>query len=194
MKKFIILIAILGIGIRAFSEKGNDFYASYMSAIEKLSTAEKIQYLSSQIDSWKAGDEIKKKFYLHILRADAYLEAQRFEKAVNDYNIALEINPSYYFALNNRGIAHKQLGEFPQAYIDYTKALEIRPDFYIAYYNRGIVNHAMGNLKEALKDFSDAISGMPTMACAYNNRGVVYHAMGDFEKALADYNAALELD
>ena len=47
--------------------------------------------------------------------------------ALDDYNKAIEINPQYAKAFNNRGIAKHDLGDKQGALEDYNKAIELNP-------------------------------------------------------------------
>lgn len=51
------------------------------------------------------------------------------EQAVNAFTEAVRLNPEYYQAYNNRGVALEGLGKTDQADLDYRKALELSPNF-----------------------------------------------------------------
>jgi tetratricopeptide (TPR) repeat protein len=62
-----------------------------------------------------------------------------YDQAIAHFNKALEINPEYAEAFNNRGVAYaKGKGQYDKAISDYTKALEISPRLAGAHNNRGI--------------------------------------------------------
>ena len=51
-----------------------------------------------------------------------------YDIAMSDYNKAIEINPNYVDAYNNRGNIYSQgKGEYDNAIPDYDKAIEINP-------------------------------------------------------------------
>ncbi|WP_313894346.1 tetratricopeptide repeat protein, partial [Psychrobacillus sp.] len=58
---------------------------------------------------------------------------------------AIEINPEYALAYNNRGSAYGNLGKYEEAVADYTKAIEISPEYAHAYNNRAKVYEKLGN-------------------------------------------------
>ena len=71
----------------------------------------------------------------------------KIEEAIEDYSKAIEINPQYSVAYNNRGLysliyhlgkAFNLLGRNHLAHEDYSKAIEINPQCDDAYNNRGL--------------------------------------------------------
>jgi len=47
------------------------------------------------------------------------------EEAIADYTKAIELDPEYVWAYNNRGFAKKNLGQYQEAIADFTKAIKI---------------------------------------------------------------------
>jgi Flp pilus assembly protein TadD len=45
----------------------------------------------------------------------AYANLKQFEKAIQDYNQAIELNPKDARTFNNRGIVHQELGKEKEA-------------------------------------------------------------------------------
>ena len=62
-----------------------------------------------------------------------------FDRAIADFNRAIELKPDYAEAYNNRGNAYSDKGDFDHAIADFSKAIELKPDFPIAYNNRSVV-------------------------------------------------------
>ena len=58
-----------------------------------------------------------------IFTVGAYHYLGQYERAIEDYDQALEINPQLAEAYNNRGLAY--LGQYERAIEDYDQALEI---------------------------------------------------------------------
>jgi Flp pilus assembly protein TadD len=103
------------------------------------------------------------------------------------YNKAIELDPKYTYAYNNRGDAYDDLGEYQKAIVDYNKAIELDPKYTYAYNNRGIAYYHLGEYQKAIDDYSKAIE-------LYNNRGIAYRNLGEYQKAIDDYNKAIKLD
>ena len=54
------------------------------------------------------------------------------EKAIEDFNSALEIDPNYRDAYFSRGMSYKNIGNYTKAIEDFNSALEIDPNFFPA--------------------------------------------------------------
>ena len=69
----------------------------------------------------------------------AYGEKGELDRAIDDWNKAIELDPKLAQAYNNRGAAYNGTGEHDLAIKDYTTAIKHQPDHGKAYSNRGIV-------------------------------------------------------
>jgi len=138
--------------------------------------------------------KIKSKTAIHLFKGQSYREKAQWDEAIAEYNIALEINPKFAMAYNNRGIAYRWKGQYDQAISDHNKAIEINPRYIGAYISRGITYGAKGQLDRAISDFSKAIEINPRDAVAYTYRGYAYGEKGQYNKAISDYNKAIEIN
>ena len=57
------------------------------------------------------------------------LKQQNYDEAIEYLIKILKINPDYYLAYYNLGIAYKELGDYEQSILNLRKALEIEPDY-----------------------------------------------------------------
>ena len=78
------------------------------------------------------------------------------DQAIADYTKALEINPKYYDAYNNRAHAYFKKGQDDRAIADYTRALEINPRYNKAYYTPGYAYFKEGHNDRARADLEQA--------------------------------------
>ena len=117
-----------------------------------------------------------------------------YQGAVSDFDAALQINPDYAEAYNNRGRAKTALGQYQQAIADYEMALQINPDYAEAYNNRGRAKTALGDYKGAISDYDTVLTLNPDYAEAYSNRAKAKIELGDYKGAVSDLDAALRLD
>ena len=113
--------------------------------------------------------------------------------AIAGFDHAIELNPGFVDAYNNRGVAYQNQGDLDRAITDFDKAIDLNPNYTTAYNNRGTVYHNQGDLNRAIVDFDKAINLKSDYATAYNNRGTVYHNKGDLDRAIADFDKAMEL-
>jgi tetratricopeptide (TPR) repeat protein len=126
-------------------------------------------------------------------RGFAYTGKGQFKNALEDFNTAIALNPSYYEAYYNRGIVFEKLGLPNRAKGDYDAAIVLNPASSPAYNNRGILNAKAGLFEKAIEDFTEAITVNPRHSRAYSNRGSTFTEMGQYDRALEDFNKAIEL-
>jgi tetratricopeptide (TPR) repeat protein len=107
----------------------------------------------------------------HFNRGNYWYKNNQQDKALEDFNAAIEINPEYSNAYINRSTIYLERGETEKALQDYNRYMEL---FHPYDAKSNILNL---QLSESL-----------------GHRGVIYLKLGQYEKALNDFNAAIELD
>ena len=75
---------------------------------------------------------------------------KKYQEAFKCFDRALNINPRYTAAWNNKGSTLDQLELHEEAIKCFDKALEFNPNFASAWSNKGGCLKALGNPKEAL--------------------------------------------
>ena len=130
----------------------------------------------------------------YIREGNACFNNKEYEKALEAYAKALELDPEYVYAYNGRGNTYKALGEYEKAVSDYDRALELDPEHVYAYNGRGNAYKALGEYEKAVSDYDRALELDPEHVNAYNGRGNAYQALGEYEKAVSDYDKAIGLD
>ena len=130
--------------------------------------------------------------YFHLGRS--YGSSKLYRKELASYDKAIEINPNFDDAWNNRGIALKDLGRHEQAVASYDKAIEINPNHDDAWNNRGIALGELGKYEQALASYDKAIEINPNHDEAWYSRGFDLGELGRHEQALASYDKAIEIN
>ncbi len=120
--------------------------------------------------------------------------ADQLQLSLPIFTRAIELNPSYATAYNNRGNTHKALKDYAAALADYGRAIELNPTYATAFYNRGNTHAELKDYAAALADYGRAIELNPTYATAFYNRGNTHAELKDYAAALADYGRAIELN
>ena len=90
-------------------------------------------------------------------RGNTYSNLKDYEKAVNDYNRAIELNPNNASYYNNRGIGYYSLKDYEKAINDYSRAIELNPNNASYYNNRGIGYYSLKDYEKAIKNCNKAI-------------------------------------
>lgn len=110
--------------------------------------------------------------YAYIERAYQNLQEGNFENALNDYDLAIRLQPKDPDLWLNRGVVREKLKDLVGAYDDYSVAIQLKEDYTKAWLNRGNLLSKLGRLDEAVDDYTAAITFDPEYAAAYYNRGV----------------------
>jgi tetratricopeptide (TPR) repeat protein len=110
------------------------------------------------------------------------------------YTKAIDLNPNYTAAFNNRGNAYQKLGKTKEAILDYSRTIHLQPGFAPAYLNRGNIFLNFGDFEKAIQDYSKAIDLDPKNKLAFNFRANCYKKVNKFDQAFEDYNKAIKLD
>ncbi len=134
---------------------------------------------------------------IHIKTAEEYLQSAstyfdqgNSSQAISDLTKAIEINPKFVQAYNNRGFAYAAQNNLTQAASDFTKAIEIDPKNADLYHSRGYIYTKQSNFTQAISDFTKAIEIDPKLAKAYHSRGKNYFNIKEYDLAWADVHRA----
>ena len=124
----------------------------------------------------------------------ALADAGQYDKAIEQYHKALQINPYYPNAYTNLGFALAKQGKVEQSIIQFLKALELKPRDYETLSNLGVALLMQNRQAEALEYLSEAVALNPYFAKAHNNLGVALNRLGRAQDAIDQYSIALQLD
>jgi tetratricopeptide (TPR) repeat protein len=80
------------------------------------------------------------------------------EDALEDLNLALEMNPQYSRAFAERGGIHLAMKRYEEALDDLDRAIELKPNDMMAVARRGVAYRYMKRYEEALIDFNRCLS------------------------------------
>lgn len=165
------------------------------------------------IPVWKNSDTLwtdviekyPQKVPLAYVNRGQYLRREKqTDRAFADFNMAIQLKPTYHLSYLNRGNIYFDRGENDAALSDYTKVITLlspidttkRVDVAIpsALSNRGAIYSRKGMQAEALADFRLALKFNPKDKNTWNNRGLTYFNMGDYTRAIPDFTEFLKLD
>jgi len=116
---------------------------------------------------------------------DAY-KLGSLDLAIMDYTKAIDIDPNYAKAYDNRGVAYAREGSLKRAIDDFTMAIATNLKDAEAYNNRGHAYAEQGNLSQSVFDYTHAIENNAFYVKAYNNRGLAYFLLKEYKKAWDD--------
>jgi lipoprotein NlpI len=155
-----------------------------------------------QIGTWKNSfalwnDVIQKKPrrvpVAYVNRGVAFMDMGRLDRAVEDFDTAIALDPSDYLPYTNLGKLYLNIGSFEKSIEYASRAIAIAPSEAVSYNNRGVSYHYLGRYENALTDLNKAIELDGFYAKAYFNRGNLLYGVGRKELAAADYQKACAL-
>jgi tetratricopeptide (TPR) repeat protein len=115
------------------------------------------------------------------------------QKAVSFLQRAIQEDPAFAEAYNNRGNAYRGMREYAKAMHDYNKAISLAPNLEQTYNNRGNIYYDQRNFQMAVRDYNKALSLNANYPLAYLNRGLAYHQLNKDDLACRDFVKACEL-
>ncbi len=125
---------------------------------------------------------------------NAYARKGEYDKAIEEYEKALALNPTHVEAHNNLGNAYLSKGKYDKAIEEYEKALAGNPSLVEAHNNMGNAYARKGEFDKAIEAFEKALVSNPTHVEAHNNLGNAYMIKGKYDKAIEEYEKALALN
>lgn len=134
-----------------------------------------------------------KKARYYVTRGEAYRSAHDYKKALNDFTMALTLEPSAEI-YRERAWTYNMLGEWQKAIEDCNQAIQRDPKLTDAYISRARSYCELQNWKKALEDSDIAIKLGPPHPVAYINRALALSKTGRFDEALKDLNKGLLID
>lgn len=131
--------------------------------------------------------------YDHLQRGYSFDRVGNYQRAIDEYNQAITIDPQSSDAYYNRGVAYRKLGDHDKALADFKKAIEIVPTKYEAYTNLDWILAQRREWDTIIAYWTKLIDQQPSNAAAYRERGGAYYQKGDLAHALEDATKSCEL-
>lgn len=131
------------------------------------------------------------KYYAN--RARIYVRQGNLEKALNEYNKAINLstdNAAAYYS--NRSAIYAALGNYQKASADADKAISLEPDFGLHYYRKARLFYIKKDYEIALSFLNQAVNKSPQFSPSRVLRGEIYAHQGNFELARREYSSAIE--
>lgn len=139
----LILMIILFAGFKAYD---------YFTPKKKSNT-----YTTTMEDYSESSAKLNKSLEMALLKdGNAENIKGNHDKAIENANSVMEINPKSTNAYLVRGNAYYGKKDYPKALADYTTIVTLDPNHAAAYYNRGLTYQLLGNNNKAKEDYQKA--------------------------------------
>lgn len=126
----------------------------------------------------------------HQERAQKLLDENKLTESLNEFNLALKLNPNSAEIYNQRAVVYIHLKKQHLSLSDFNKAIELDPDYAYRYASRAYARDFFGDINGAIEDYYKAVELDPTDAVANNNLGILLEKKGYQEKAQNHYKKA----
>jgi predicted Zn-dependent protease len=133
------------------SRKGYESYAKGREALDKGDYGKAHRFADKAI-----GVE-PREGHFYALRGDIYLQEQRYNEALENYDRAIDLNGNYFYYYLQRGLTKKQLNRKQDAYADLQSSTKLLPTA-MAYNSLGELELLSGSSQRARQYFSEAAS------------------------------------
>jgi predicted O-linked N-acetylglucosamine transferase (SPINDLY family) len=115
-------------------------------------------------------------------------------KAIEHFEIALQIDPNDIYILSNLGSSLNFIGKHTESFSVFEKAIMKCPEMPELWFNGGNVLCDLGRYSEALIYYKNAIKINPNYCEAFNNLGKAFFYLKQYTEALKNYQFALQIN
>ena len=134
--------------------------------------------------------DIKTNYYL----AQAYDQANQYEKAEETYKLLAQLSPEeadkYYKTIL---FMHDKAGNHEKAIEAARSIIELKPDSMGDIYNLGLMYQKIKKYDEAIKTFNEVLAINPADQYSHSNIGYIYYIQKKYSKSIAAFKKFLEL-
>ena len=123
-----------------------------------------------------------------------FLDSGNYEKAVQCYDLALQINPKHAGAWNNKGVALVKLGRYDEAIQCCDRALEFNLKHASPWHSRGVALVKLGRYDEAIQCYDHALEINSKHAFAWGNKGFALNKLGRYNEAIQCCDRVLQIN
>jgi len=130
---------------------------------------------------------------LYLNLGNTYYEKEEIDKAIEQYQKAININKKYAVAYGNIGSAYLNKKNIDKAEEYLNIAIKLKHNYPIAHYNLGIVNFHKKRYDEALKNLKTATEQLPQLYQAWNMMARTYLKLGKIDEAKGAFQRSLAI-
>lgn len=127
-------------------------------------------------------------------RAVTLASMGRYEEALDDFRIAIDLSPDHGWAFCQRGVAHHRQERYEEALADFTRAVELIPGDAWPVVWRADTHFELERFEDALVDYTQAIELDQGYDGTRRGRGCVLLLLDRCEDALVDFDRAIAHD
>ena len=155
---------------------------NYEKALKNNSDLSKIYYIKPKLA----------KAYFN--RGNSYLGKKNYDKAIDNYNKAIEYKCDFAEAYFKMGYSYACKQDYTEALKWFNKAVDLNPKEIQAWDCKGDMHHYKGELDNAIKCYSNIIHLDSKHANSHYKIAIIYEQKGEIDEAIEWLNKAINLD
>jgi tetratricopeptide (TPR) repeat protein len=128
----------------------------------------------------------------YTLRAGCWWALGKADKALEDFDKAIELGYREAHAYTSRGLFHAEIGNYEAAIADYNEALQIDTEDLSPLVNRAAVYMSQGEFLKAAADYTRVLEDREGSTTLLHQRAIAYKSAGKLADAAADFDAILQ--
>jgi tetratricopeptide (TPR) repeat protein len=132
--------------------------------------------------------------FVFYFLGQAFAKEKNYEKAIENYEKAISINPNNIDFHNDLGTVFSISGNRKKAIETYENIISITPEKAKSYFNLGIVYSEFSDFKNAIINIKKAISINPDEVDYYISLGEVFRMKENYAEAIKYYKKAISID
>ena len=117
----------------------------------------------------------------------------QYEKAVSEFGVALDIEPTNDLSYLGLATAYEKLGRSEDAERTYRRAIELRPHYWGAYNTLGGYFYRLGRFDDALTMFQQVVALAPDSFRGHSSLGAIYFMKDRTTEAVAAFEKSLSI-
>jgi tetratricopeptide (TPR) repeat protein len=125
-------------------------------------------------------------------RGNAYVAKGDFDRAIQDFERSITLDPTYIKPRNNRGVAHMKKGEHDLAIAAFDEAIRLNPNYGGAFANRAAAYVKKNDFARGAQDYDEALRLNPGLEHIWHGRCWARAVLGELQVALEACNRALQ--
>jgi tetratricopeptide (TPR) repeat protein len=172
LKSSLAAVLLLGVGLLAVPAAADDWTTCGAGRRQEAIAACSRLIASGKLNSFHLSGTYR-------YRGIAYASNHEYDRAIDDYNLAIKVDPKFAHVYSLRCLAYAHKRDYQRAIIDCDKAVGMAPEKAVVYRDRGLFYRFKGDHERAIADLDQAIRRDPTSASSYYYRGIVHRIKGD---------------
>jgi tetratricopeptide (TPR) repeat protein/ribonuclease BN (tRNA processing enzyme) len=137
--------------------------------------------------------------YVHYINGKINLIEKEIEKAIDNFNSALNIDSEYVDALNYKAVALIYSEKYEDAIKYCDKVIDINSTYLLAYQNKGVALYYLERYEESIDNYNEIIKATTNefkdlIRNAWYNKGISLYCLEKYEESLDCFNKALSID